>query len=252
MDDQLQRMDMHLSELSVVPGSSTLPSLGAVQLNGSANEVENAPSTSPVPSPPGSIADAHRSDVSGRLTHDLNNILAGILCYAALLKRDTQESPLARQSVQEIVELAERAKGLLAAHGSAQQGVTEMGRGERILLVDVDGQLLEAERRLLQALGYKVTAFSSSSRARDAFLNAAYDYDLVLVDQTMPELQGVDFAEEVLQSRPTLPVVLTTGYTARVEPERIQSLGIAAVLEKPASSELLAATLRKALDRVQI
>jgi len=108
--------------------------------------------------------------------------------------------------------------------------------------------LAAAGKDLLQQLGYAVTASTRSSDGLKIFLSNTNAFDLILSDQTMPEITGINLAREILSIRPEIPVILCTGYSDQIEPEAVQQSGILEVLYKPLSAEQLGNAVRRALD----
>jgi DNA-binding NtrC family response regulator len=102
--------------------------------------------------------------------------------------------------------------------------------------------------RMLEARGYRVSAFTSGPEAMAAFRRSPEAFDAVISDQTMPRLGGVELAREVHARRADLPVILTTGYRDRVRSEEFKR-EIAGVATKPFDAATLIRTLRAALDR---
>jgi CheY-like chemotaxis protein len=72
-------------------------------------------------------------------------------------------------------------------------------------------------------------------------------YDLVITDLTMPLMLGTDFATQLLLIRPDLPIILTTGYTANLTPQRVRELGIRELLPKPHTIQLLGMAVHRVL-----
>ena len=58
------------------------------------------------------------------------------------------------------------------------------------------------------------------------FKNAPEAFDLVITDQTMPGMTGIDMAREMLRIRPKLPIILCTGYSSTVSAEKARAVGI--------------------------
>jgi len=119
---------------------------------------------------------------------------------------------------------------------------------ETILFVDDEVPLVKLGERLLSRLGYKVVARTSSIEALEAFRNRTDEIDLVITDQTMPNMTGIELAGELLRLRPGLPIILATGYSEEFLQERSDRLGICAVAMKPYLVGDLAHAVRKALD----
>ncbi len=123
----------------------------------------------------------------------------------------------------------------------------QQGNKERILFVDDEQAIAELAELMLARLGYQVTVATSSLKALELFRAAPDMFDLLISDQTMPNLTGVDLAREIHQIRPHFPVILCTGYSERLTEEGIKQLGINALVMKPVDLEHLAAMIRKSL-----
>jgi FixJ family two-component response regulator len=73
-------------------------------------------------------------------------------------------------------------------------------------------------------------------------------FDLVITDQTMPGMTGVQLAEELLKVRPDVPIILCTGHSETVSPDIAKEAGIREFLMKPVVRQELATAVRRALD----
>lgn len=125
----------------------------------------------------------------------------------------------------------------------------EIPRGkERILFVDDEELLVELGRDMLEHLGYIVTGRGSSIEALETFMSDPSRFDLVITDQTMPGLTGIDLAGKILQVRPDLPIILCTGYSSQVSEEAAKAVGIKEFALKPLAISSLAQLVRKLLD----
>ncbi|VAX24676.1 hypothetical protein MNBD_NITROSPINAE01-75 [hydrothermal vent metagenome] len=122
------------------------------------------------------------------------------------------------------------------------------GGNERVLYVDDEESIAMMVERSLSRLGYDVVAVSNPCDALDLFKSAPESFDLVLTDQTMPSMTGVELAREVLRIRPNTPVVLCTGYSHTVNEEIARDMGIADFVMKPISKSVLSEVIRRALD----
>ncbi len=121
------------------------------------------------------------------------------------------------------------------------------GSGERLLLVDDDPALAFAGRRLLERLGYEVSAFTDPKQALAAFREEPSRFRLVVTDQAMPGMSGGDLAREILALAPDLPIVLCTGYGAGLDESSWRQLGIAALVAKPFEPQELTLAIARAL-----
>jgi len=138
------------------------------------------------------------------------------------------------------------AEELGAAAPSEQEPIP--GGTERILVVDDEENLAQLMEQMLRRLGYDVLAMTSSAEALATFRDHPDLFDLVITDQTMPEMTGCQLAEELLRIRPGVPVVLTTGFSETVSQDQAEEMGIAAFLMKPATTSEIAQVVRRALD----
>ena len=119
---------------------------------------------------------------------------------------------------------------------------------QHILLVDDEIILVSSVQRLLQKLGYRVTAVDNPVEALELVSLDPLGYACVLTDQAMPQLSGMQLAQRVRRLRRDLPVVLCTGYGASIDAHEARAAGISAVLAKPFQRNELAEALRQALD----
>ncbi|RQN37530.1 PAS domain-containing sensor histidine kinase [Paraburkholderia tropica] len=121
------------------------------------------------------------------------------------------------------------------------------GQGETILLVDDERALVELGEEWLAELGYEPVGFASPQDALDAFLADPQRFDLVLTDQTMPEMSGIELIERLHAQRPDLPAVLVSGYGTALLDEAARAAGVRAVLKKPVDRAALGRAIRAAL-----
>jgi len=119
---------------------------------------------------------------------------------------------------------------------------------ERILFVDDETPLVLMGEALLAELGYEVTSRTSSREALDLLKQDPSRFDLVITDQTMPDVTGVELAREILAIRPELPVILCTGFSHLVDADSAKAVGIRAFVMKPLTKGEIARTMRKVLD----
>jgi CheY-like chemotaxis protein len=121
------------------------------------------------------------------------------------------------------------------------------GDGRRVLFVDDEAPLAQMGQRMLERLGYVVTAATSAADALDAFASNPQAFDLVVTDLTMPGRSGTDLTAEMLALRPDVRVVLVTGYTATLTADRVRRLGIREIALKPLTLQRLATVVHQAL-----
>ncbi len=120
--------------------------------------------------------------------------------------------------------------------------------GDSILFIDDEEMLVNMIREMLKKLGYKIVTQTSSLAALKLFQAQPEKFDLVITDQTMPHMTGMQLAQELRQLRPDIPVILCTGYSEKVSAENVKAAGINELLMKPIIMRNLAETIRKVLD----
>jgi PAS domain S-box-containing protein len=122
---------------------------------------------------------------------------------------------------------------------------------ERVLVVDDEPMLAEMIKRMLEKQGYDAVSRTSGGDALEAFRNqpAEKPFDLVITDMTMPHITGVDLTRELSKLRPQIPVILMTGFSNKIDADKIKEMGIQGFLMKPVGMEELTATVRAVLDR---
>ena len=97
--------------------------------------------------------------------------------------------------------------------------------------------------------GYRVTANLSSMKVLEIFKDNPVGFDLIITDQTMPEMTGVQLISEVRRINPTIPVILCTGYSEKVSEESAAGYGISHFLMKPVSGRNLAEKIAEELTK---
>ncbi len=120
---------------------------------------------------------------------------------------------------------------------------------ERVMLVDDEAAVAAFLANALARFGYRTSTFTSAEEALEHLSDETEQYDLLITDMTMPRMSGEDLMRESLRLRPGLPIVVCTGYSASMTPERAYELGAAGYLTKPLSVNELALQVRRILDR---
>jgi len=121
-------------------------------------------------------------------------------------------------------------------------------RGETVLLVEDDGELLLVARRMLEQLGYQVLPANSPSEALAIAEKEENMIDLLLTDVIMPEMNGKDLARQLHTLSVDTKCLYMSGYTADVIARHgVLDAGIS-FIEKPFSKRELAKKIRGVLD----
>ncbi|MCK5679789.1 response regulator, partial [bacterium] len=122
---------------------------------------------------------------------------------------------------------------------------------ERIMVVDDEEAIIRLHETILQRLGYEVTSTIDSRVALAEIQSDPNAFDLLLTDQSMPNLSGAELAREVLKVKPTMPIILCTGYSSIVSEADALVLGIKRFAKKPVTLDELAHIVRQVLDENQ-
>ena len=115
------------------------------------------------------------------------------------------------------------------------------------MIVDDEEMVGEFMGDLLGNWGLEVTVVDSAQDARDRVLRDPAAFDLVLTDQTMPRLTGLELAAQLHGACPDLPVILYTGYSENISAEQLAAAGVRALVKKPIDPPGLLALLRRHL-----
>jgi len=108
---------------------------------------------------------------------------------------------------------------------------------QKILVIDDDPVVAKSCHRVLTAEGYKVdTALSAQNGLERALQN---DFDLVITDLRMPDLDGMEVVRRIAGEKPFTPVVVITGYGTIQSAVEATKLGAHEYVEKPFTPELL-------------
>jgi PAS domain S-box-containing protein len=131
-----------------------------------------------------------------------------------------------------------------AASGSAP---LRRGQGQHLLVIDDDEAMLGTTARILERLGYRVTAEREGAAGLAAFEAAPDAFALVFTDLNMPGLSGIDVARAIRRRRPELPVLLSSGYLTEELRGTAAKAGIQGIVRKPASMAELGEAVGQAL-----
>jgi signal transduction histidine kinase/CheY-like chemotaxis protein len=114
-----------------------------------------------------------------------------------------------------------------------------------VLFVDDEFAVTRLASIFLSRYGIQAETANDSVRALAVFREQPDKFDLLVTDQTMPGLTGIDLAREVLRLRPGIPVILCTGYSESVSPDQAKAVGVCEYVLKPPDFGHLAGLIRK-------
>jgi CheY-like chemotaxis protein len=120
---------------------------------------------------------------------------------------------------------------------------------EKILFVDDDKAIVDAAKRILERLGYEVTTALNGTEALKFFQSASHPFDVIITDMTMPDFTGVDLAKKILKKAPDTSIILCTGFSTAITPQKAINLGFKDFLLKPVTKSKIAETIRKVIDQ---
>lgn len=120
---------------------------------------------------------------------------------------------------------------------------------ERILFIDDEEAIADLGHEMLTDFGYDVTVMINSAEALELFNKAPDKFDIIITDQIMPDMTGTELAEEIMKVRDDIPIILTSGFSEVVKPEKMSELGIREYVRKPFVIKELGTAIRKALKK---
>jgi PAS domain S-box-containing protein len=122
------------------------------------------------------------------------------------------------------------------------------GRGQRILVVDDEHSVALAARLALESLGYVAKCVTSPEEFFQELARRP-DYELALIDHTMPRRTGVDVAVQLRAAGNELPILIASGDARHLTTEVLKPLGRASALRKPFEMEQLAEAVYRLLAK---
>ena len=129
----------------------------------------------------------------------------------------------------------------------AEAAVPALRRGATILVVDDEPMVIDVASSMLERAGLKVLVASGGQEAIDIFRNCEGEVDCVLLDLTMPGMNGEEVMSQLHQMKEDVPVILCSGYHHKGLEERLKAEGFAGVIQKPYEWSTLAAALGSVL-----
>jgi PAS domain S-box-containing protein len=123
-----------------------------------------------------------------------------------------------------------------------------VGGTEKVLLVDDEQMILKVGTAMLEKLGYRVVcALGGREAVQIASTNGA-EIDLVILDMIMPDLNGEKVFDILRAAKPSLPVLLSSGYSLNGQADKIMKKGCNGFIQKPFNLFELSDIVRKILD----
>ncbi len=187
------------------------------------------------------------------MVREMNNLLASLVMQTELTLEEVPPEAELHRNLEEILASALEVREVLHQKSGGPTPLTTISGSHRssrehILLVDDEEKLLHLEEKVLNRLGYRVSAFTDSLSALEAFHFDPKGFDLVISDCSMGQLPGLELARELLKVRPELPIILSTGLEDDRLREEAAKIGIRECLIKPILSSDLDKTIRAILE----
>jgi CheY-like chemotaxis protein len=117
------------------------------------------------------------------------------------------------------------------------------------LVVDDEALLVRMVAKILSKLGYEAETMVDPTEALKAFNAAPQKYDLIITDLTMPHMTGMELATCAIRENPKIPIILMTGFFAKLTDEQLLNAGIQEVLLKPVTLKGLSQTIDRLLKK---
>ncbi|MBK8805230.1 MAG: response regulator [Bacteroidales bacterium] len=122
------------------------------------------------------------------------------------------------------------------------------GNHQHIMIVDDEEEILKMMKKLLDTNGYTVSAYSDSVKALEQFTQKPKAFDLIITDQTMPNLNGEALCKAVFKLNQNQKIMLMTGYSEEINSEQAHNLGIKSFLLKPLNADEILKSIKIVLE----
>ncbi len=204
---------------------------------------------------------------AGAVTSELNNLLHIIAGTSAMIENNWQSQTAAAQYFELMRDSVNRATAvsaqLVADPGAAERKIirhpefagplptaSRRQRGEkaRVLVVDDEQMMLDLATRVLEEDGrFEIFTAQSAFQCLDLCGRNAEEFDVVVLDLTMPFMDGEETFNRLRSIAPGVQVILTTGYVAQERLERMFANGLAGFMRKPLPPDEYISTIQTAL-----
>lgn len=152
----------------------------------------------------------------------------------------------------DVEELKSIIQNAVSLYESGDQAPAEPEAGRtRILYVEDNEDLIDLMDKVLRRLGYFVVITSLCSEAVRLMQSQPDMFDLVITDMKMPDMDGLELSGKLRESRPDIPVILSTGQSDLVLSPEMKAVGIKAIMPKPFSVEDIARVIQQTLESAE-
>ncbi|MFC1821406.1 response regulator [Thermodesulfobacteriota bacterium] len=125
----------------------------------------------------------------------------------------------------------------------------EVAKGtETVLFVDDEKLILDVGEQLIGRMGYHVLTAASGQEALDILSEDLEKIDVVILDMIMPEMNGGETYHRIMEIKPEMKVLLSSGYSIEGQASEIMAQGCNGFIQKPFNMEDLSQKLREVLE----
>jgi PAS domain S-box-containing protein len=132
-----------------------------------------------------------------------------------------------------------------AAAGASSSAPRKSAPGRVVLIIDDEPWVRSTTAKMLDHLGFRSMAAASGPEGIELFRAHAGEISLVLLDLTMPEMDGELVFQQLRGIEPGVPVVVSSGFSEADTARRMSQAGAAGFLEKPYTVQQLGKTLEE-------
>jgi len=209
------------------------------------------------------------AEQSSAASSELNNLLQIIGTASSMLSEATPENAETyRTMLRDSIQRAEKLAAGLATHGGGtdkraltQADLANAGPAkgaepnkpakQLIMVVDDEQMGLTLMKHVLTGAGFEVTTAQSGFECLEQFRQRPFVYALVLLDLTMPFMDGEETFARLKDIRANVPVLLCTGFIQQERLDRLMSSGLAGFLRKPIAPDEIVALVRRTLAELR-
>jgi len=125
------------------------------------------------------------------------------------------------------------------------------GTNQTVLIVDDEESVRSTARNTLQRRGYRTLEARDGREALEVYRQFSHEIALVLLDLTMPYMNGEEVLNELKITTPSVRVLLSSGFNEVEAIRQFTGKGLAGFLQKPYTAAMLADTVKRVLSEIQ-
>jgi CheY-like chemotaxis protein len=122
------------------------------------------------------------------------------------------------------------------------------GNNELIAVVDDEDMVRAFVQMALERSGYRVRAFDNAAACLETLRKRPGEYAVLLTDQTMPMMKGLELAAAVREFAPRLPVMIMSGYFSRISTDNLARIGHVSMIAKPFTNAEITQAVHRAMN----